>query len=344
MLPSTTPSWTPSHEPSTTPSSLPSVEPSDLPSFSPSQNPSFLPSYEPSEIPSSLPSVVPSELPSFLPSQDPSSAPSANPSGLPTDYPSTVPSDFPTSIPSTFPTVSAHPSETPSGQPSRIVCGCQPAQWEMKIDYSLGCPQNVLPSPGIEDQDCEVSNLAIPAADPNDFTFSGTVNVVLFEAQGNIRLNPRSFPNIADGETITYQSILNEPENVTDQNLPQAFLASINGFNAAGDRLRAAWLYRFTNECDVFPVISGGEVQAVALVVSVSVSGIFEHEMVSLTGFVLFTLATSCAPSSRVMSTFYSCSINVSIFQTIGYSLLITVSCSFRFTIGGAIDDSLQCA
>ena len=217
------------------------------------------------------------------------------------------------------------------------LCGCQPAQWKIKIDYSVDCPPVAPSSPGISQEDCTVFHLG--SNNPSDLTFSGTVNVRILEV-GPPENNEKTFPNLVNGQIITYESVLNEPDSVTEQTLPGSILVQINGFNAVGDILRVTWFYVFTNECDVFPVISGGEVQAATLVVSGCVARACENAQNDLSHSFL-SVATSCATSSGVMPAVNPGSIKFTIGGTIDDSLFISIELSFHVTNVGTIDDSL---
>ena len=145
------------------------------------------------------------------------------------------------------------------------VCGCTPSFWEFILDFSLPCDDNAFNSTGIQDQPCEIRNLA----DGTDESFVGTVSIGIVELDQMLSDGFQEIKtDVANGQSFTFRSILSEPENVSEASIPSAIVVTINGQNAAGDSLRATWSLRFTNSCLVYPVVAGGERTGLTFVVS----------------------------------------------------------------------------
>ena len=62
--------------------------------------------------------------------------------------------------------------------------------------------------------------------------------------------------DFASGDSFTYTSVgaLGDPDQI-----PQSIQLTITGTNAANSSLVQVWAIKFTNDCDIYPVLEQGE-------------------------------------------------------------------------------------
>ncbi|CAB9527208.1 ECF subfamily RNA polymerase sigma-24 subunit [Seminavis robusta] len=144
-------------------------------------------------------------------------------------------------------------SEMVSGQE---LCSCSPSTYEFTFDFSLDCPRATNDYPdGISEVTCFITSFS---ADVEDLTPIAVQSISVIEA--DVDRIPIAQSQIegefVTGDTFTYSSI-SALGNSTQT--PQSIQLTITGTNAGNSSLVQVWAIKFTNDCDVFPVLEEGE-------------------------------------------------------------------------------------
>ena len=118
---------------------------------------------------------------------------------------------------------------------------------------------------GLSDHECSLHNLS----DGNEMIFAHVRTIEFVELDQTMQPGNREVKtDVADGQVITFKSILSNPNLVDATSLPSALIVTIDGYSASGQTLRGTWSLKFSNSCTVFPVVQGGEQTILAVVVS----------------------------------------------------------------------------
>ncbi|KAL7565202.1 hypothetical protein ACA910_016544 [Epithemia clementina (nom. ined.)] len=158
--------------------------------------------------------------------------------------------------------LAAMPTQAPSTPPGE--CACQPAEYVFELDFTAPCPEvNPFDSEGVADATCTVT------AASDDTTFDEITSVIVAEYdQNGDQVNPVAFDGpFLDGAVLAYQSII--ASNADLVTLPRSIRVNLRGANAGGLAVSAQWEVTFTNSCDVYPVIVGGEVTVGTIIAQV---------------------------------------------------------------------------
>lgn len=157
-------------------------------------------------------------------------------------------SDVPSSFPSSAPTLDEY-------------CNCQPGTLTLTIDYELTCEGRTIMTgdPGIDEAECLVFSQADPmVSDPLPVTVT-SVYIVEFD----VNLDTLKFTNITDtfesGDTLSYETFaVTDTDAVSAGQIASGIQVTLFGFNAAGDDLANAFVILYTNQCDIYPVLTSG--------------------------------------------------------------------------------------
>ena len=136
-------------------------------------------------------------------------------------------------------------------------CACTPSTYEIELDFALSCDTNRLESNGgIENTDCTIA--ATTSADVTDLapTVITTVDILELGPELQVIQTASLFGEFGDGAVFRYESISMDPMFLNETFYPKFLEVSMAGENAAGDGLFMIWLLTFTNDCEVFPVVS----------------------------------------------------------------------------------------
>jgi hypothetical protein len=72
-----------------------------------------------------------------------------------------------------------------------------------------------------------------------------------------------------DGDSFDYKSITNTPEEITSsQDIPRAIQLNLIGSNAGGEGLINIFILTFTNNCEIYPVLTENESAGWVILVS----------------------------------------------------------------------------
>ena len=170
---------------------------------------------------------------------------------------SSSPSVSPISSPISF-------SDAPSFVAPSTICGCQPSEYVFQLNFSSPCALDAFGPEGIEAQGCRIDT------DATDTTYVSVRTVFIYEEdQNGAEAGRRLATGLFDeGAEIVYQSAILLNTNVT--NPPKILEVVLRGTNSQQEPITSRWSVTFTNECDVFPVIRGGEETLNTMIVSAS--------------------------------------------------------------------------
>lgn len=147
------------------------------------------------------------------------------------------------------------------GSPKQIVgqdvCVCSPGAYGITLDFSLICPPtNITDSdPGIREISCLISQFGSPGATDLVPASVDRIDVLEIREDTTLILRNEITGPFSDGDTITYTT--NPIGSSAD--VPFGIQFNTHAFNAAGEPLLNVLSIEYTNECDVYPVISEGQ-------------------------------------------------------------------------------------
>ena len=202
--------------------------------------------------------------------ENPSGTPSLSSSELPSS--SIAPSMIPTSSPSTtttpslsnLPSLSIGPTGVLGLQPES--CACQPSSWRFTLVFGQRCPGDgdQFGPQGILDQRCLQPFLSASLSNL-EWRFVHTIQILELDRRFFV-INQFEVPGgpFSDGDEFTYTS----PGAAFDPGpLPAAFAVFYTGENVLGQAISASWSVTFSDECDVDPIVTGGELNILTHVV-----------------------------------------------------------------------------
>ena len=138
-------------------------------------------------------------------------------------------------------------------------CGCQPATYEITLDFSISCEDNTVTSAtdGIKDSACLEAGSSEETTPTTDLVpvFVSTIEIIDLKDRNNLVVT-----NYQDGYTsgsvITYTSVLASQGNETDASrIPNGFQINMIAQNAAGQTINSQAIVEFDNDCGIFPLL-----------------------------------------------------------------------------------------
>jgi hypothetical protein len=139
---------------------------------------------------------------------------------------------------------------------SQSRCACSPSAIEFTFDFSGTCENNSIAGPGIADTNCSISPFA--SANVIDFVPSFLTTIDVIELGQNLQIvkQTTSSQDFFNGDTFRYESIVRDPDDLADAELPRAIEFSAVGRNRQNEQIFLIWIVSFSNDCQTFPVFS----------------------------------------------------------------------------------------
>lgn len=145
------------------------------------------------------------------------------------------------------------------------VCTCQPSKFSLSIDTSLTCETSTISSvnPGIQDTTCIVQS---SSGTRKTETPTQIVSIEISELNQELNKIRTSVFNdtFVSGDKIRFASRmsssvynLHDVDDVTAR--PKGLQATIIGIDNDGLEITNNWVLLFSNECNIYPVISTGQ-------------------------------------------------------------------------------------
>jgi hypothetical protein len=160
------------------------------------------------------------------------------------------------------------------------VCGCQPVEYEIRLQFNLTCQDANVGGLGISETAC------VPSKETNedvtDFVPVLVTNIRFLELTKDsllLQQDPRTGAFL-DGDTVRYTSFLAAQTSLTvnETTLPQAFQMAMRGRNAADQQIQLTWVIFYSNACGVVPVLFEGQQQGWSVFVRTAA-----HSLITLT-------------------------------------------------------------
>ena len=155
-----------------------------------------------------------------------------------------------------------------NAQVGTTICGCQPAIYEITLQFNVTCDMVNVQGPGIDQIACFTSKET--ADDVTDFKPVVVTDIQFLEqnaALENLQQEPRR-GSFRDGEVVRYTSVLAVQSNFDQNTLPRAFQMVMRGFNAIDQPIQLTWVITYSNDCGLFPILFEGQRQGWSVFVS----------------------------------------------------------------------------
>jgi len=139
---------------------------------------------------------------------------------------------------------------------AQTVCACSPSTYEFTFDFSKTCPRpgGNYP-PGVAEVTCFVTSFSADVADRIPVSVE-TISIIEADTQRVPIAQSAIEGDFLSGDSFTYSSV-SALGNAAQ--IPQSIQLTITGTNSANSSLVQVWAIKFTNECDVYPVLEKGE-------------------------------------------------------------------------------------
>ena len=140
-------------------------------------------------------------------------------------------------------------------------CACLPSTFVFTFDFSLGCTDDISSAdPGITSFSCDVTT--VDAGTPSDPVPVVVTDILIFEVGQPTRSQTISTTEVTDaayknGDIFEWTSTADISFPISDD-APKILQVTLRGKNAAGEELLNLWLIEFTNQCNVWPVLTPG--------------------------------------------------------------------------------------
>ena len=153
-----------------------------------------------------------------------------------------------------------------------VVCSCSPSAYTFVLDFGLSCPPaNITTGAGVASVACLISPFGAPTDKLAPIVVE-SVSILELDQENNVLVEERVDGELFDGDSFSYSSVINNPEEMTsDKETPKALQLNLSGRNENGVLLMNVFVIAFSNECGVVPVIRAGESAGWAIFVSLSV-------------------------------------------------------------------------
>jgi hypothetical protein len=154
-------------------------------------------------------------------------------------------------------------NETTAPTTSPLLCACQPAAYEIALDFNVSCDDRTVTSgldgsnPGIIGTACITNK----ETDQNvtDFT-PVTIHAIQF-IEHNENVNPiqqvRLDGEFVNGDVVNFTSELANTSslmnNFTELSIPRTLQMILRGNNAADQDIQLIWFIKYSDSCDAMP-------------------------------------------------------------------------------------------
>ena len=159
-----------------------------------------------------------------------------------------------------------------SAQVGVTICGCQPAVYEITLNFTLTCDDTDVLGPGINETACVTSKET--DEDITDFVPVLVTDIQFLElnqALATLQQEPRTGA-FRQGDVVRYTSVLAVRDSFTELDVPRAFQMILRGFNAIDQPIQQTWVITYENDCGIFPILF--EQQKIGWSIFVSVAGV----------------------------------------------------------------------
>uniref|UniRef100_A0A7S4JNB7 Uncharacterized protein n=1 Tax=Odontella aurita TaxID=265563 RepID=A0A7S4JNB7_9STRA len=169
---------------------------------------------------------------------------------------SVMPSPTPTLLPMLSPTPMPLPPITTPTLPHPFFCSCSPTIYRWTLNFNASCPPpdlSICPTCDVSDLFCDVKSDSDVTDQVPVVVESYTVLELDEELSAIKKLDPRKGLELRNGDEIEYASITAGNEEGPLKKWLGGLQMSIDGRNAAGEKLQSQWIIKFSGRCDVLP-------------------------------------------------------------------------------------------
>jgi len=140
------------------------------------------------------------------------------------------------------------------------VCGCSSSTYTFVLDFGLSCsPQNITTGSGVSSVSCLISPFGAPTTNL-DPVIIDSISIIELDQFNNVIVETRINGEFLNGDSFSYSSILNNPDDITSsRQIPKSLQLNLNGKNKEGIMLINVFVLQFSNECGIYPIIQNGE-------------------------------------------------------------------------------------
>ena len=137
------------------------------------------------------------------------------------------------------------------------LCACSPRTFEFTFQFNLTCPPvNITEGEGVQSTSCLLSPFSDP--DTTDLVPVAIQSIDIVELGQDVSVLVRESitGNFLDGDSFSYESIINTPEEVAGANdIPRVLQMNIVGVNIVGEEIINVFIITYSNACDQYPVL-----------------------------------------------------------------------------------------
>lgn len=148
------------------------------------------------------------------------------------------------------------------------ICACQPAVYEITLNFTVRCDEVDVQGPGILETACRIEKET--TGDVTDFVPAQVTEIQFLELNSNLQTLQQEARtgSFRTGNIVRYTSVLAVQTSFDEDTLPAAFQVIMRGVNAVDQPIQMFWVITYSNDCGVFPVLSEGQKQGWSIFVS----------------------------------------------------------------------------
>lgn len=153
-------------------------------------------------------------------------------------------------------------------QVGETLCACQPATIDFRFQFDLTCDDRTINHedglPGLADSACitntpDGSDTSVSEVASTMPALVDTMQILELDQNQQVVSQTVYDDGYTDGQVISFNStVVTNPDEVNSVTLPSGLAVTITGRNAAGQQLLNSWAVRYTNDCDIYPVLEPG--------------------------------------------------------------------------------------
>ena len=148
------------------------------------------------------------------------------------------------------------------------LCACQPAVYEITLNFTVTCEAVDVQGPGILETACRIDKETTD--DVTDLVPAQVTEIQFLELNGNLQTLQQEARtgSFRAGNMVQYTSVLAVQPSFDEDTLPAAFQVIMRGVNAVDQPIQMFWVITYSNDCGVFPVLTEGQKQGWSIFVS----------------------------------------------------------------------------
>ena len=148
------------------------------------------------------------------------------------------------------------------------LCGCQPAVYEITLNFTVTCDESDVKGPGILETTCRISPET--AQTVTNFVPAQVNEIQFLELNANLDTLQQEVTKgtFRTGNVVRYASVLAVQTSFDETSLPAAVQLIMRGVNTVDQPIQMFWTIVFSNACGIFPLLREGQKQGWSVFVS----------------------------------------------------------------------------